>query len=203
MSQRSPQNQRNIKGVSGVAHKSASSAKPAREAAANVRVVPATTQATRKQREASGTTQNMSKEQKKAAKRARRELNDRMLAASNVLMSQDPNFSKRRRTWWGMLGVGLICVLIAWVMVIPNNGGADLNEHERFVAYTVLALAYVAIFGAFIFDFVKIRPIRKDARSKAGGMSVKKLDSILETSAREREERNAAKKARRFVRKRK
>lgn len=195
MSQRSPQNQRNINGGTGVARKSASSAKPARAAAANVHVVPASAKDTRKAREAAGTTQNMTKEEKKAVKRARRDLNDRIQAVSNIFMTQDPHYARLRRTWWGMLVVGLCCVLVSWLMIIPNNGGADLNETERVMAYSVLALAYISIFAALIFDFMKIRPIRNAARSKAEGMSLKKLNAILEEQTEKLEADKAARQA--------
>ena len=201
MSQRSPQNQRNVNGGAGVARKSASSAKPARAAAANVHVVPASAKDTRKAREAAGTTQNMTKEEKKAAKQARRDLNDRIQAVSNIFMSSDPQYKRLRRTWWGMLIVGLLCVLISWLMIIPNNGGVDLTANERVIAYSVLALAYVSIFAALIFDFMKIRPIRNAARAKAEGLPLKKLNAVLEEATQkvdaDRAAREAQKEARR------
>ena len=46
---------------------------------------------------------------------------------------------------------------------------------------------YGAVIGAFVFDLVKIRPIRNYYRSVAEGMSEKKIVELLETAAAEKD----------------
>ena len=46
--------------------------------------------------------------------------------------------------------------------------------------FALIVAAYAAIIVAFIFDFIKIRPIRNACRDKAAGMT--KLDDVIARS---------------------
>ena len=59
------------------------------------------------------------------------------------------------------------------------------------VALISLVLAYVCIIGAFIYDLMKARPIRKRVDAEVKGMTKRRLEQII----REDAEREAAEKA--------
>ena len=54
-------------------------------------------------------------------------------------------------------------------------------------------MSYIVILGDFIYDFVRIRPLRNMYRAQAEGMSDNKLNAIIERSAA-KEDKKASKK---------
>ena len=56
-----------------------------------------------------------------------------------------------------------------------------------------IVLSYAAIIGAFIFDLVKIRPIRNYYRSVVEGMSERKLVEVLEAAATKKDAKGKGK----------
>lgn len=202
MSTRSAQNKRTqaqLQGErSGMARRSTSSAKPARPAAGSVRTVATSGKAKRKQLEQGEDLSGLSREEKKARKAQRRMQEDRIYTAQNALMKQDPEYIKHRRRWYAMLALGIICIVIAWALM-ALNGGETTGVREL----VVVGLSYAFIIGAFIFDFVKIRPIRNACRSVAEGMSDSKLNSVIEREAKAEDDRRAAREAKKLARKEK
>lgn len=162
----------------GMARKSASSAKPAREAAGSVRVVPASSKAKRAQMERGEDLSKLSKEEKKARKAALRDEEDRVYAVANQLMKEDPAYPRRRRVWWELMIVGVVSLVLAWVAV----SFLDLGENQASVQLGLIIVAYATVIGAFIYDMVRIRPIRNAARSEAEGMSESRKNAVLERS---------------------
>lgn len=182
MSTRSPMNKRTqavqAGEVAGYKRKSAGSAKPARQAAASVRVVPASAKAKREQIERGESLEGLTREEKRARKRERRMLEDRLYAASGELLKDDPNYKPRRRFFWVLLGIGLFATIAVWVMLFVGD-----TKQAGVPEYVLLGVAYAAIIASFIYDLVRIRPLRNDARARAEGMSDKKLDELLEAAA--------------------
>ena len=161
----------------GFSRRSAARAKPAREAAKSVRVgdKPAS---------------EMTKEEKKAARAAKRKDEDLMLDAKRVVLEEREDYRRTQRIWWGMVIVGLVFSVISffWVRYMQNSGNA--TNVGAGVSMALMVLAYVLIIGAFIYDIVKVRPLRKEADDKILGMSKRKLQQVVD----EGEERKAAKK---------
>ncbi len=184
MSTRNPQNKRSQEkmqgNLSGMARKSASSAKPARPAAGSVRVVSSSSKAKRAQMERGEDLSNLTKEEKKARKAEIRRQEDRVYAASDTLMQEDPAYPRLRRIWWMMVGAGITALIATWI-ALAIMGEKDPGFET--LQMVLIVLAYAAIIGAFIFDFVKIRPIRNAARSEAEGMSDSRLNAVLERRA--------------------
>lgn len=182
MSTRNLQNKRTQEkmqgSLSGMARKSASSAKPARPAAGSVRVVPSSAKAKRAQAERGEDLSGLSKEEKRARKAEIRRREDRIYAASDTLMKENPRYSKLRRIWFGLLAVGILSLLGTWIVLGVSGNTADANAGA--LQLVLLVVAYAAVIGAFIFDFVKIRPIRNEARATAEGMSDSRLSDVLE-----------------------
>lgn len=185
MSTRNPQNKRMQEkaqgNLSGMARKSAASAKPARAAASSVRVVPASAKAKRAQMERGEDLSGLSKEEKKARKAEMRRMEDLVYTASDTLLRENPSYPRLRRIWWALLVGGIASLLGTWV-VLSLGGSSDLST-ENPLQLVLIVLAYVFIIVAFIFDFVKIRPLRNAARAEAEGMSEARLNAVLERRA--------------------
>ena len=199
MSTRSPMNKRTQEqlreGRSGMARKSAASAKPARAAASSVRVVPASSKARRNQAERGESLAGLSREEKRARRQEARAHDDRVYAASNILMRENPAYAQQRMVWMAFMVVGVVFILIAFALLATVGPQADTTF--QIMQYGAVGIAYVAGIGGFIFDFVKIRPIRNEARSKAEGMTDARLDAVLERGAKTQEAKRAAKKEKR------
>lgn len=187
MSTRSANNKRNqdkLQGVSGtgMARKSASSAKPARAAAGSVRVVPTTAKAKRAAAERGEDLSNLSKEEKKARKAELRREEDRIYTASGQLMKEDPDYPRLRRIWWVLLAIGIAALIGTWVMLAVMGQEGMATSAGQTAQFALIIAAYAAIIIAFIFDFMKIRPIRNACREKAAGMTAAKLDEVIARS---------------------
>ena len=199
MSQRSPFNQRNMpttsaeKKPSGVARRSASSAKPARQAASSVRVAKGTPSGKAK------AAAQMTKEERKQARREERAEEDRVAMVSNLVLQKNPLYKSRRTVWWVLLGVGIVCTLLSFVfMQIPAMGSQTTANIGSMVT---LALAYATIIAAFIYEFVKIRPLRNEALAKVKGMGERKRQAVVDANYADEERRRAQKAARKAARK--
>ncbi|MDM8246766.1 hypothetical protein QUW40_09170 [Collinsella tanakaei] len=197
MSTRNPMNKRSQAQQSGemtgFTRKSAGSAKPARAAASSVRVVPASAKEKRKQVERGESLEGLSREEKRARKRELRLQEDRIYTVSNVLMKDDPDYNKRRRVFWVLLVVAVIAAIGVWVVML------GLPEEDLSVSQPVqivgLIISYACIIGAFVYDLVRVRPLRNEARRRAEGMSEAKLIAVLEEDkAKEAAKREAKKK---------
>ena len=102
---------------SGFSKRSVTRAKPAREAASGVRVVGASGGG--RTSSASGKTPvEMTKDEKKRARRERRDEADRRASASQIVLKQIPGYKRSQRVWWGLLGTGFVCTIISWLL--PN-----------------------------------------------------------------------------------
>ncbi len=123
-----------------------------------------------------------SKEEKKARKAELRRAEDRVYTAASQLMKEDESYPRLRRVWWVLLAIGIAALVGMWVLlaVMGEEGMASGSGQTAQIA--LLVVAYAAIIIAFIFDFVKIRPIRNACREAAAGMSEAKLDAVIERS---------------------
>lgn len=192
MSTRSAQNKRTqdkLQGESrqGMARKSASSAKPARAAASSVRVVPASAKAKRAAAERTEDLSGLSKEEKKARKAENRRQEDRVYTASNALLKEDKDYVRLRRIWWVLLGIGIVALIGTWVLLAVLGQDAANMKAAQTAQMAMIIAAYAAIIAAFIFDFIKIRPIRNACRATAAGMSDAKLDEVIARSMKEKD----------------
>ena len=197
MSTRNPMNKRSQAqqsgDMTGFTRKSAGSAKPARAAASSVRVVPASAKEKRKQAERGESLAGLSREEKRARRREQRLQEDRIYAVSNELLKGEPDYKSRRRVFGVLLAVGLVATLAVWLVLLGiDTGAADIAQPVQIVG---LVIAYVCIIAAFIYDIVRIRPLRNDARRRAEGMSeAKQIALIEEATAADRAKREAKKK---------
>lgn len=152
---------------------SAANARPKAEAGASVR-----TEGSVKK-----STIPLTKEEKKEARRKERELEDARNRAYDILTHSDPEYKKTDRVWWVLIGVGFACTILSLIMayVFNNNGGStfDTSTTAGLVSVVALVLAYVFIIGAFVFDLVKRRPIRRAAEKRLQGMTDSRVADFL------------------------
>lgn len=185
MSQRSPLNKRNLpnnseeksQASSGMARKSAASAKPARAAAGSVRVVSVS-----KDKDGFTQTKGMTKEEKKALKKAERAEEDQIAHLTDLVTKNNPTYAYRRRIWWIFMGLGLgstvITFVISYVATSMGETGYSFNTTAGIVSIITLVLAYVFIITALVWEFVKLRPIRMQTNEKITNMSAKRRAAL-------------------------
>ena len=161
----------------GFSRRSVARAKPRREAAGSVHVG---------EKPAS----EMSKEEKKAAKQAKREKEDLLLDAKHAVLDSREDYKHTQRIWWLMVGFGLGASVISFVTVQYMQRAGVQSKVLAVMATVLMTVAYLLIIGAFIYDIRVVRPLRKQADDKILGMSNRKLKQVVA----EDEERKAAKK---------
>lgn len=202
MSQRSPFNQRNMpkavdsekegKAASGMARRSPSKAKPVQEAGTSVRVV-------KKHKNPDGTvdTTGLTKEEKKAQRKAEREEQDFLAALIDAMLKRDETYNKRRRIWWVFLGVGLLCVVgsfgAGYIGAADGSNMYNLDTTGGILSVVCLVLAYVFIITSLVYEYMKIRPMRREVTDQLHGMSDKKRHALMDQLYEEREAKKAAK----------
>ena len=139
----------------------------------------------------------MTKEERKAERNSVRDAEDRMNMAANALLKQDKEYARTQRMWWILLGVGLGLTVVSFgINYMLNRTGADTSGANVMVpiALISLVLAYVCIIGAFIYDLMKARPIRKRVDAEVKGMTKRRLEQVIREDAEREAAENAAKK---------
>ena len=108
-------------------------------------------------------------------------------------MREDFDYNRYRKIWMILIAAGIAVIVVAFILFsfAGNKPSATLSVVE----YATVAIAYIAIFAAFIFDFVKIRPIRNEARAKAEVMSEARLSATVERGASKEDSKCADKEA--------
>lgn len=151
---------------------SAANARPATEAGASVRM---------EGERAKKNKATMTKEEKKEARRQERELEDARNRAYDLILRANPDYKKTDRMWWILLGIGFACTILSLVLayVYPDES-RQYTTTQGIGAVVTLVLAYAFIIGAFVYDLVKRRPLRKSTERKLQGMNDKRVADFLE-----------------------
>lgn len=178
---------------SGVMKRSVARAKPAREAASGVRVVAAGNGKTYKK---SSSTAHLTKEQRKKVRRQENDARDRMVAAANIVLNKNEEYRRKRRLWWILIIVGLVSTAFSFALMYlsPKGASADFSTLWGKGSLVTLVIAYAGIIAAFVYDHIRIRPLRNLADSRVRGMSAKKIDSIIKDDIAEQEAKGRKKK---------
>ena len=139
----------------------------------------------------------MTREQRKAQQREENRNRDRLATATNIVLGKDPLYRKRRIRWWIMVIIGLVmtaCSFVVLYVAAPAGAGTDVTTAWGAFSLVSLVLAYGGILGGLIYDFVRIRPLRREAEARCQGMSVKRLDAIIKEDIAERRARKRRRK---------
>ena len=141
-------------------------------------------------REVAGTVRNAAeaeptKEEKKAKREAKRTEDDERFDAQQVVLKQQPGYKRLTRIWWVLLGVGFAFSLGSFLIVhyLQSNASSPMTNTLAAASMVMMVAAYLFIIGAFILDFVKIRPMRNAARDTVSGASRKRLRRIIDEDA--------------------
>ncbi|MDO4538277.1 MAG: hypothetical protein Q4B54_08960 [Coriobacteriales bacterium] len=158
---------------SGFVRKSAARGKPSRKAAAGVRVVKANGKPKSKV--------GQSKEAQKAERKHEREVSDQRYTVSQMYLDNNPEYKARRKVWWRFLIVGIVLMLIAFgLYTAVANQGATAPQWMAILSMATMVIAYAVVIAGIIYDWKKIRPMRKESDKKAASMSEKRLRNVLE-----------------------
>lgn len=164
----------------GFERRSAARGKPSREAAAGVRVVASNGKAKKKSQD------NMTKEERKAERKRERAVEDRRYNVTQMYLEQDPAYQKARKVWWGFLIAGIAFMVIAMVLYwVVNGQGANANTGMAMSSVVCMVIAYIVVIAGLIYDWVKIRPLRKEVEKRTQSMSDKRLQTVLKRKAAE------------------
>lgn len=191
MSQRNPKNAREIKKRTGRAgdtktnsatKKSAAKAKPVRERATSVRVD------TKRRAVKKKDTAGLTKQQKREIKQEEREARDREIVVANILLKQDPFYRSRRKVWWILLGCALAFTISAWVLMLAFPATSRTTASSAGIASLVVLIgAYATIIAAFVYDLIKIRPLRKNVELVTSRTSATRQQEIIDEDWRAHE----------------
>ena len=166
----------------GFSKRSTARAKPTRKAAGTVRT-------TAKPKS------EMTKEERKAERVKRRDEEDLAYDVKKTLLESDEAYRKTQRVWWVLLICGIALTLMSWGIMRYMQQNNVQNTNLAGVSIGCMVFAYALVIGAFIYDMVKVRPMRQRADEKIMGMTKRRMQRVLdEEEARKEEARKAAKK---------
>lgn len=154
---------------------SAASARPTRDRAGSVRTT------------SDKPKSEMTKEEKRAAREKQRAKEDVIYDAKKAMLDSMPEYKRTQRVWWGMLIAGIICTLVSWGAIRSAGGEEAATGGIAVVSISLMVLAYVLVIGAFIYDLVKVRPLRNRADAKLTGMSEKRMRKFAAEEAARKE----------------
>ena len=164
----------------GFSKRSAARAKPAREAAGSVRTTNAKD------------SPSMSKEERKAARDARRSEQDVAYDATQIVLDQQPGYKTARRISWGTMIGGMVFAIASFLIMQYMQRGGSASESLAALSIGLMVLAYVSIIGSFVYDYIKVRPMRKKAEETTSGMTQKRMKRMIaENEARKAEEKSS------------
>lgn len=175
----------------GFSRSSAAKAKPAREAGASVR-----TGSGSGSRSSSFIGGGETKEEKRERRRLEREETDLRTRAYDLVLKSMPDYRRTDRTFWIVVGVGMVFAVASVVEMYAFGQVEDVLSTQGLIATGTLAVAYVCIIGAIIYDFAKRRPLRKRAQAQVNSLSEKKLVELFEQERATQLARQIAKDAR-------
>ncbi len=175
----------------GFSRSSAAKAKPAREAGASVR-----TGSGSGSRSSSFIGGGETKEEKRERRRLEREETDLRTRAYDLVLKSMPDYRRTDRTFWIVVGVGMVFAVASVVEMYAFGQVEDVLSTQGLIATGTLAVAYVCIIGAIIYDFAKRRPLRKRAQAQVNSLSEKKLVELFEQERAAQLARQIAKDAR-------
>lgn len=175
----------------GFSRSSAAKARPAREAGASVR-----TGSSSGSRSSSFVGGGETKEEKRERRRLEREETDLRTRAYDLVLKSMPDYRRTDRTFWIVVGVGMVFAVASVVEMYAFGQVEDMLSTQGLIATGTLAVAYVCIIGAIIYDFAKRRPLRKRAQAQVNSLSEKKLVELFEQERAAQLARRIAKDAR-------
>ena len=158
---------------SGFVRKSAARGKPSREAAAGVRVVKSNGKPKSKK--------NLSREEEKEERKHDREVSDQRYTVSQMYLDNNPTYKGYRKVWWRLIIAAIVLMVVAVGLYSAVGGMEDGVTRERMAigALVTMVVAYIVVIIALVYDWRKIRPMRKESDQRVASMSEKRLRAVL------------------------
>lgn len=156
----------------GFVRKSATKARPSRRAAEGVRMVSSSGKTKKKT--------DVSKEVAKAERKHDREISDLRYNVSRKLLEEREDYQRVHKVWFRFLIAGIVLMAIAVLLyIIVSNLGTNSPEILAFIGLVVMVAAYVVVIIGLIYDWRKMRPLRKETDAYVQSMSEKRLVTAI------------------------
>ncbi|MBQ6395505.1 MAG: hypothetical protein IJH87_04100 [Atopobiaceae bacterium] len=138
---------------------------------------------------------------RKTERDKRRRDEDRIYAVSDILLEDSDEYKSLRRIW-NILMIGAVAMIISTVVLGQVSARVEEGSFKDVVnvlTTATLILGYVLIAATFIFDMIKMRPLRAEYDQRVRSMTDKRQQQILadheEAEAAKRKAKREAKKA--------
>lgn len=159
-------------GQQGFMRKSATKAKPSRRAAEGVRMVNSSGKTKKKT--------DVSKEVEKAERKHDREISDLRYNVSRKLLEEREDYQRVHKVWFRFLVAGIALMATAVLLyIIVSNLGSNSPEILAFMGLLVMVAAYAVVIIGLIYDWRKVRPLRKETDAYVQSMSEKRLITAI------------------------
>ncbi len=157
-------------GNTGFSRRSTARAKPKREVAGSVRT-------------SASAAKDMTKEERKAQRKAQQNEDDLRRDVAESILKEQPGYVRNQRIWWACVIAGMACAAFSWLIMRSLQNDSTGGENLAMFSIALMVIAYVLVIGAFIFDMVKVRPMRNAASEKVVGLSKRRLQKMAAESA--------------------
>lgn len=165
----------------GFSRRSSARAKPTREVAGSIR-------------SGSSSTAEKTKEEKKRDRQERRDKEDLKFDAREALLKTNDEYAKAHRNWLIMMGVGGAILLLCFFFsrfAMTNDATTNLT---LMITAILVIIAYALVIASIVYDYRKIRPMRKQVEDQVKGMTPKRMRRVIADAAKAEEAKKAAKK---------
>ena len=165
----------------GFTRRSAAKAKPSRQAAAGVQVV--RTSGGSKTSKPKG---EQTKEERKAERKHDREIGDLRYNVTQQILEEREDYQRAHKMWWKFLigGVILMVAAIGLYMAVSNMK-SSAPEWMGVLGIVTMVAAYGVVIAGLVYDWVKVRPIRREVDAYVQSMSEKRLINMVTKKAKE------------------
>lgn len=167
----------------GFTRRSASKAKPSRTAAAGVRVVSANGKAKSRK--------SQTKEELKAERKHDREVADLRYNVTQKILEERDDYIKARKVWWKFLIASVVLMVLAiGLYLVVSNMGTNAPEVLGILGLVTMVGAYIVVIAGLVYDWIKIRPLRKDVDKHVQSMSEKRLVAAINKESKVKDKKS-------------
>lgn len=165
------------KSSQGFTRRSTAKAKPRRQQAAGVRRVASNGKVKSKK--------DMTKEEAKAERKHDREVSDLRYNVRQKLLEEKEEYQAAHKVWMRFLIAGCVCMGVAVALyLVVSNMGTNAPEILGILGLLVMVAAYATLIIGMIYDWRRIRPLRREVDSYVDSMSEKRLVTAINKAPR-------------------
>lgn len=162
-------------GGQGFTRKSASKARPSRQQAAGVRMVNSNGK----------NKKNLTKEEAKEERKHDRKVSDLRYNVTQKVLQDRAEYQAAHKLWMRLIIAGVVLMVAAVLLyIVVTNMGQDAPEALGIAGLVVMVCAYAVVIVALVYDWRKIRPMRRDVEKYVDSMSEKRLVTAINKEAK-------------------